>query len=155
RPTDDSDKINYPGMARIADLGELVLLDVVRRPVRPEFLRKPQPRTAITAAKPAESPADPHAAVAASGGAVAPKGANEESGPAGAAAARGSTPECGEEKAGGGGGGRRRGGMPGSPAEKAGLKKGDIIVKFAGKPVGTLQDYTEYLKASKPGDKVG
>ena len=31
RPTDDADKINYAGMARIADFGELLLLDVARR----------------------------------------------------------------------------------------------------------------------------
>jgi Zn-dependent M28 family amino/carboxypeptidase len=39
KPSDDSDKINYRGMARIADLGELLLLDIARRPTRPEFTR--------------------------------------------------------------------------------------------------------------------
>ncbi len=37
RPSDDTDKINFEGMTRIADLGELVLLDLARRPERPEF----------------------------------------------------------------------------------------------------------------------
>lgn len=39
RPSDDWDKINYEGMARIADYSELILLDVLRRPDRPEFAR--------------------------------------------------------------------------------------------------------------------
>ncbi len=37
RPSDDTDKINFPGMARVADLGELLLLDLIRRPERPKF----------------------------------------------------------------------------------------------------------------------
>ena len=43
RPSDDVEAINFPGMARVADLGELVILDVVRRPSRPEFLAAPAP----------------------------------------------------------------------------------------------------------------
>jgi hypothetical protein len=39
RPTDDSDRINYAGMARIADYLELLLLDVIRRPERPTLVR--------------------------------------------------------------------------------------------------------------------
>ncbi len=39
RPSDDAHLINYPGMARIADLGELMMLDVIRRPRRPEFTK--------------------------------------------------------------------------------------------------------------------
>ena len=39
RPSDDSDRINYAGMARIADYVELLLLDVVRRPERPQFTK--------------------------------------------------------------------------------------------------------------------
>jgi len=39
RPSDDSDKINYAGMARIADYMELILLDVARRPERPRFVQ--------------------------------------------------------------------------------------------------------------------
>ncbi len=39
RPSDDSDRINYPGMARIADYLELIALDVVRRPQRPVFAK--------------------------------------------------------------------------------------------------------------------
>ena len=42
----------------------------------------------------------------------------------------------------------------GSPAEKGGLKGGDVIVGFGGKPVATIYDYTESLGRYKPGDTV-
>ena len=42
----------------------------------------------------------------------------------------------------------------GSPAEKGGLKGGDVVVGFAGKPVATIYDYTNSLAAAKPGDIV-
>ncbi len=42
RPSDDANLINYPGMARIADYLELLVLDVVRRPERPAFTRMSQ-----------------------------------------------------------------------------------------------------------------
>jgi hypothetical protein len=152
RPSDDPDKINYPGMARIADMGELLLLDLARRPRRPEFLKQPQPRKAVVQA-PATAPADdPHTAAATSKGA-APAPAAEPGG-AVSSAYLGSIPDYGDENSEEGKGVRLSGVMEGSPAAKAGLKKGDIVVKFAGKNVGTLQDYTEYLKAARPGDKV-
>lgn len=43
---------------------------------------------------------------------------------------------------------------PGSPAEAGGLKAGDVIVEFDGKPVKDLYGYTEALYARKPGDSV-
>jgi Peptidase family M28/PDZ domain/PA domain len=42
----------------------------------------------------------------------------------------------------------------GSPAGKAGLKAGDILVEFDGKPVENLYDFTYALRQHKPGDKV-
>jgi hypothetical protein len=42
----------------------------------------------------------------------------------------------------------------GSPAEQAGLKPGDILTEFDGKPVKGLQEYTYVLRAKKPGDEV-
>lgn len=42
----------------------------------------------------------------------------------------------------------------GSPAAKAGLKAGDIMVEFDGKPLGNLYDFTYALRAKKPGDEV-
>ena len=47
RPSDDSDRINYAGMARIADYLELLLLDVIRRPDRPRWRRCRRRRTEV------------------------------------------------------------------------------------------------------------
>jgi aminopeptidase YwaD len=42
----------------------------------------------------------------------------------------------------------------GSPAEKAGVMGGDIMVKFGGKTVKNIYDYTYALQDFKPGDEV-
>ncbi len=42
----------------------------------------------------------------------------------------------------------------GSPAEKAGLRGGDIIRKFGGKTVKNIYDYTYALQDFRPGDEV-
>ena len=44
--------------------------------------------------------------------------------------------------------------MADSPAEKSGLLKGDVIVKFDDKPVKNLKDYSNLLKEHQPGDVV-
>ncbi len=44
--------------------------------------------------------------------------------------------------------------QPGSPAEKAGFKAGDVLVEFDGKPIHNLYDFTYALRAKKPGDEV-
>lgn len=43
---------------------------------------------------------------------------------------------------------------PGSPAEKAGLAANDVIVRFAGKEIRNVYDYTFALQTLKPGDKA-
>ena len=42
----------------------------------------------------------------------------------------------------------------GSPAEKAGLQAGDVIVEFDGKPIEDIYAYTYALRDKKPGDAV-
>jgi membrane-associated protease RseP (regulator of RpoE activity) len=42
----------------------------------------------------------------------------------------------------------------GSPADVAGIKAGDVIVEFGGKPVKDLYEYSDALYAHKPGDEV-
>ena len=42
----------------------------------------------------------------------------------------------------------------GSPAEKAGIKKGDVVVKYKGKDVTTMEGLQEKMSRSKAGDKV-
>jgi aminopeptidase YwaD len=43
---------------------------------------------------------------------------------------------------------------PGSPADKAGVQAGDVIVRFAGVDVKTLDDLTFALRARRAGDRV-
>ncbi|MFL5740908.1 MAG: PDZ domain-containing protein [Flavisolibacter sp.] len=43
----------------------------------------------------------------------------------------------------------------GSAADKAGLKKGDVITKIDNKAIESSDDLTEAVRAHKPGDKVG
>jgi len=42
----------------------------------------------------------------------------------------------------------------GSPAEKAGVRSGDVIVTFGGLTVRTLEDFTFALRGRRPGDRV-
>lgn len=44
--------------------------------------------------------------------------------------------------------------MPNSPAMKAGLKAGDVLFEFDGRPIGNLYDFTAALRTRKPGDTV-
>jgi membrane-associated protease RseP (regulator of RpoE activity) len=63
----------------------------------------------------------------------------------------GVVPEFGERDR----GGVHVGGVrPGSPAEKAGVRTGDVIVVFAGLTVRTLEDFTFALRGRRPGDRV-
>ncbi len=43
---------------------------------------------------------------------------------------------------------------PASPAAKAGLKAGDILIQFGDKPIKNLYDFTDALRRSKVGDVV-
>ena len=43
---------------------------------------------------------------------------------------------------------------PGSPAAKAGLKAGDVLVQFGDRPIKNLYDFTDALRRSKVGDAV-
>ncbi len=124
RPSDDTERINFAGMTRIADFAELLLLDIVRRPQRPEFTR-----------------------VARKGGSGHGDG---DPGRVSISAYLGSIPDYDDSVK----GVKLSGVREGSPAEKGGLKGGDIVVGFGGKPVATIYDYTESLGRYKPGDVV-
>lgn len=71
-------------------------------------------------------------------------------GSSGSGAWFGSVPDMGESKE----GFRLSDVMKGSPAEAAGLKGGDVIVEFDGKPISNLYDFTYALRMKKPGDTV-
>ena len=49
---------------------------------------------------------------------------------------------------------RLSGVVPGSPAEKAGFRDGDVITAINAKPVESLKDFSDILKTVQPGDKV-
>jgi len=49
---------------------------------------------------------------------------------------------------------RITGTMPGSPAEKAGLQVGDVVVKLGDKAIDSMRDFSDALKAFAPGAKV-
>lgn len=63
----------------------------------------------------------------------------------------GTIPDFGEVE---GGGLRLSGVRVGSPAERAGLQAGDVVIEFAGKQVLNIYDYTYALRAHAPGDTV-
>lgn len=44
--------------------------------------------------------------------------------------------------------------LPGSPAAKAGLKAGDVLVQFGNAPIKNLYDFADALRRSKVGEKV-
>ncbi len=125
RPSDDSDRINYTGMARIADYLELIVLDLVRRPERPAFTRLAAPSRNGRQGQSA-SPGMPPVSL-------------------------GVMPDYSDEA---GAGMKITGVRDGGPAAKAGLKGDDSIIRIGGKPIGTISDYMESLKGYKPGDKV-
>jgi hypothetical protein len=126
RPSDDIERINFEGMSRIADFSELLLLDVARRPHRPEFVKVERRRGA------------------------GPDHASGDPGRVSVSAYLGSIPSYGDEIK----GVKLEGVREGSPAEAGGLRGGDIVVGFGGKPIATIYDYTESLGRYKPGDTV-
>jgi S1-C subfamily serine protease len=117
-------------MGRIADYLELITLDVARRPVRPKFVRlKEQTRS------------DPHTAAATPGDGTR----------RGNSATLGIMPDYAYEQ---------KDGLkitdvrPGGPADTAGLKGGDRIVRCGSKAVGTIYDYMEIMSHQEPGQKL-
>ncbi|MCE1229430.1 MAG: M28 family peptidase [Firmicutes bacterium] len=49
---------------------------------------------------------------------------------------------------------RINGASPGSAAEAIGMKAGDVMISFGGKPIRNLYDFQEALSSFKPGDTV-
>lgn len=151
RPTDDSNLINYAGMARIADLGELLLLDLCRRPVRPNFADEDD-RSAKAGSKPHAHDSTPND-VSVSRKKVEksrdPAHLDEQARPM---AYLGAVPDYGSEED--GKGVRLADVTKAGPAFKAGLKKADKLIRLGNIPIGDLRDYADALRSYQPGDKV-
>lgn len=122
RATDDAEKINAAGMARIVGYAERITRSLADRPSRLTFVRAP-----VAATRTGQAP---------------------RSGPQ---AYLGSIPDMGavEIK-----GLRLSGVRPGSPADVAGLKEGDVIIELGGKAVTDLYTYSDALFGRAPGDQV-
>jgi serine protease Do len=44
--------------------------------------------------------------------------------------------------------------VPDSPAAKAGIKDGDVVMRIDGKPVANLQEFSNLLRTLTPGQTV-
>jgi hypothetical protein len=124
RPSDTWDKIDARGGAAVADLALALVRQLANRNGRPEFVDTVQEQ-------------DPH-----STGNV---GAVSGYGPY-----FGSVPDFANE----GQGVKFAEVRTDSPAAKAGLRGGDVMISFAGQPIKTLYDFTFALREKKPGDRV-
>lgn len=125
KPSDTWDKIDAPDAAKVLDLVADVGEELLEAPGRPQFARVKEPEHA---------------------GEMAGSGA----GHAGYGPDFGSIPDFGEEVK----GVKFADIREGSPAAKAGLKAGDVLVEFDGKKIENLYDFTYALRAKKPGDEV-
>jgi hypothetical protein len=124
KPSDTWDKIDGPDAVKVLQLVADVAEDLREEPGRPEFVK---------------------AAAPASHGGSGDPGTVSGYGPW-----FGSVPDFGE----GIQGVKFADVSAGSPAAKAGLQAGDIMVAFDGKPIQNLYDFTYALRAKKPGDEV-
>jgi Zn-dependent M28 family amino/carboxypeptidase len=125
KPSDTWDKINAPDAARLLDMVARVTEQIDEASTRPQFVTVVEHQ-------------NPHEGVAGSGGG------------GGYGPYFGSIPDFGQAEK----GVRFSDVQPGSPAAKAGLKGGDVLVKFGDKTITNLYDFTDALRSSKVGDVV-
>jgi hypothetical protein len=137
-PSDDVDKINADAGANIATLAGRVAQKLAVADGRPVFTPLAPPQDAVASAHAA--PGGPGASPPRDGAAPVPY-----------RVVLGTSPDMGYEKD---DGVRISSVRPGTPAEKAGLLKGDRIVALDGVEIRTLQDYSTLLFSHKPGDQV-
>ncbi len=128
KPSDTWDKIDAPDAVRLLTLVADVTGHLIDNSPRPQFVR-------VAEAQPPGEVANPHSGKV-SGGGYGPD--------------FGSIPDFTELP----NGVRFADVRPGSPAAKAGLKGGDILTEFDGKPIQNLYDFTYALRASHPGQQV-
>ena len=122
RASDDVDRINAAGIARIVLMAERIARDVADRDARLTFT--PTVASSTPRASPDRAGPQPYL------GSVPDMAAGERPGL------------------------RLTGVTPGSPADRAGLKAGDIVISLGGVQVLDLTSYSNALYAHKPGDDV-
>lgn len=131
RPTDTADKINFKGMDEVVDLGQRVVEALTTMP-REKYNGKYDASGLLAMAGPST---------------------RASSNPGGSRASMGAIPDYsqGEDAK----GGMRIGGiMPGSPADKAGLRQGDLVTEFNGTKINNMMDYTSALAGARAGQVV-
>ncbi len=126
KPSDTWDKIDAPDAAKVLQLAGSVAFKLASDEGRPQFVR----------VKEADN---------ANAGGTSGKSSGSGYGPY-----FGSIPDFAEPPK----GVRFADVKEGSPAAMAGLRRGDILVEFAGKPIQNLYDFTFALRAQKPGDAI-
>ena len=124
RPSDTWEKIDAAGGAAVADLALALVRQLANRAQRPEFVETVQQQ-------------DLHS----SGNVGAVSGYGPYFGSVPDFANEGQGVKFAEVRA-------------GSPAAKAGLRGGDVMIAFGGKPIKTLYDFTFALRERKPGERV-
>ena len=140
RPEDDWERVNGPGLERVIDLTSAL----VRR------LAGDASTTAQSLTLPEDAPSAP----AHGGGAAADPHSGVE---AEQTASRGYGPYLGtipDMSPRAEGGLRLSGVREDSPASRAGLRAGDVVVEFAGRTIGDIYAYTYALRDHQPGDEV-
>ncbi len=124
RPSDDADAVFGEGIARVANYAADIVRVIGDRPTPLTFVDLPPPQPAAGTSSTVVTP--------------------------GYGAYLGSIPDMSENP----GGVRITGVRAGSPAEAAGLKGGDIIVRMGDADVLDLQGMTDVLRSHAPGDTV-
>jgi C-terminal processing protease CtpA/Prc len=132
RPTDTADKINYKGMDEVVDLGVKLVEELTTMP-RQKYDGRYDAQSMLHLAGIGSS--------------------NATGSTHGGSASFGTIPDYSQPDD--SKDGMRVGGVvPGSPADKLGIREGDMMVEFNGTPIGNKMDYTMALGKAKPGQKV-
>ncbi|MBK9089851.1 MAG: M20/M25/M40 family metallo-hydrolase [Holophagales bacterium] len=136
RPSDTAEKVDVPGLAKVAAVAKELV----------SWLAGRAEPLAVSIAPKAAAGAPPSGAVPAAGS-PAPAGSGA---PPARRVSFGTMPDFSFE----GPGVKVEGVVPGSPAEKAGVKAGDVVLKLDGQGVANLRDFSEKLKGMTPGQAV-
>jgi hypothetical protein len=124
RTTDDWQKINVAGLLKVTDFAAALLRELGDRPTPLTFVDQPSPHAQAPAPGQVQTP--------------------------GYGAYLGTVPDMAGDAA----GVKLTGVRAGSPAEKAGLQRDDVITRIGDRQITDLQAMTDALRAHKPGDVV-
>jgi aminopeptidase YwaD len=125
KPSDTADKIDAPDAAKLLDYVADLVTRLAGDPDRPKFIRVAEPTQPLSSGP-------------------------GTGGGSGYGPNFGSIPDFNEPPK----GVRFADVRDGTPAAKAGLRAGDILIEFDGKEIGNLYDFTYALRAHKAGDLV-